>query len=170
MTAENPITPSCCGDDVNGAAKPFTPVQLRAWPPNIDPPLHPYSGPSFGSKLWGQPLEPSPSPRLGVARPLSKRGRLCYMRAFITPSRLFPGSSAVEQPAVNRLVAGSNPARGAKLNKHLVFYVRGRRPIWTAAGQQKRPPISEGPRQCFEEAQAEKRAGEAARGFGTLCG
>jgi hypothetical protein len=24
-----------------------------------------------------------------------------------------PGSSAVEQPAVNRLVAGSNPARGA---------------------------------------------------------
>ena len=25
----------------------------------------------------------------------------------------FPGSSAVEQPAVNRLVAGSNPARGA---------------------------------------------------------
>jgi hypothetical protein len=30
---------------------------------------------------------------------------------------LFPGSSAVEQPAVNRLVAGSNPARGAnKIN------------------------------------------------------
>ena len=29
---------------------------------------------------------------------------------------LFPGSSAVEQPAVNRLVAGSNPARGATYN------------------------------------------------------
>src|SRR5262245_10086220 len=29
-------------------------------------------------------------------------------------ARVFPGSSAVEQPAVNRLVAGSNPARGAK--------------------------------------------------------
>ena len=28
---------------------------------------------------------------------------------------IFPGSSAVEQPAVNRLVAGSNPARGAIL-------------------------------------------------------
>jgi hypothetical protein len=28
---------------------------------------------------------------------------------------LFRGSSAVEQPAVNRLVAGSNPARGAKI-------------------------------------------------------
>ena len=26
---------------------------------------------------------------------------------------VFPGSSVVEQPAVNRLVAGSNPARGA---------------------------------------------------------
>jgi hypothetical protein len=32
---------------------------------------------------------------------------------------LFPGSSAVEQPAVNRLVAGSNPARGANKIKHL---------------------------------------------------
>jgi hypothetical protein len=40
-----------------------------------------------------------------VALRLSKRDRA---------SRLFPGSSAVEQPAVNRLVAGSNPARGAK--------------------------------------------------------
>jgi hypothetical protein len=30
-----------------------------------------------------------------------------------------PGSSAVEQPAVNRLVAGSNPARGAKKIKVL---------------------------------------------------
>jgi hypothetical protein len=30
-------------------------------------------------------------------------------------ARVFPGSSAVEQPAVNRLVAGSNPARGATL-------------------------------------------------------
>jgi hypothetical protein len=28
-------------------------------------------------------------------------------------ARVVPGSSAVEQPAVNRLVAGSNPARGA---------------------------------------------------------
>jgi hypothetical protein len=32
---------------------------------------------------------------------------------------VFPGSSAVEQPAVNRLVAGSNPARGAKQIKYL---------------------------------------------------
>src|SRR5262245_17224417 len=33
-----------------------------------------------------------------------------------------PGSSAVEQPAVNRLVAGSNPARGAKLIRDLVEF------------------------------------------------
>ena len=44
---------------------------------------------------------------------LSMPDRLCYMRS--DASRLFPGSSAVEQPAVNRLVAGSNPARGATL-------------------------------------------------------
>jgi hypothetical protein len=35
---------------------------------------------------------------------------------------LFPGSSAVEQPAVNRLVAGSNPARGAKQHQELSPY------------------------------------------------
>lgn len=62
--------------------------------------------PTFARKAKSQP-------RPAGSRRLSKRDRLCYMRAFIAPSRLFPGSSAVEQPAVNRLVAGSNPARGA---------------------------------------------------------
>ena len=57
---------------------------------------------------------------LGAARApprasLSKPAKLCYMRSHLhEPPPLFPGSSAVEQPAVNRLVAGSNPARGAK--------------------------------------------------------
>ena len=37
---------------------------------------------------------------------------LLYAVKF-TRAYAFPGSSAVEQPAVNRLVAGSNPARGA---------------------------------------------------------
>ena len=32
------------------------------------------------------------------------------------------GSSAVEQPAVNRLVAGSNPARGAILFRALALF------------------------------------------------
>ena len=39
--------------------------------------------------------------------------------------RKFPGSSAVEQPAVNRLVAGSNPARGAnKINSLILLSCR----------------------------------------------
>ena len=43
---------------------------------------------------------------LGKVRPL------CYTQGrSLAP---IPGSSVVEQPAVNRLVAGSNPARGAK--------------------------------------------------------
>ena len=33
--------------------------------------------------------------------------------AALDTARLFRGSSAVEQPAVNRLVVGSNPTRGA---------------------------------------------------------
>ena len=42
----------------------------------------------------------------------AKRDSLCYRRRSCL-SPMFPGSSVVEQPAVNRLVAGSNPARGA---------------------------------------------------------
>src|SRR5690242_16216459 len=46
---------------------------------------------------------------------LCKRRGLCYR---LPPCegcfRLFPGSSAVEHSTVNRMVAGSNPARGAK--------------------------------------------------------
>ncbi len=38
----------------------------------------------------------------------------CDLRYYATP--LFLGSSVVEQAAVNRLVAGSNPARGATLD------------------------------------------------------
>ncbi len=33
---------------------------------------------------------------------------------------IFPGSSAVERPAVNRLVAGSIPARGALKNNPIL--------------------------------------------------
>ena len=40
--------------------------------------------------------------------------------------RLFLGSSAVEHSTVNRMVAGSNPARGAKQNQmlNLIFQRR----------------------------------------------
>jgi hypothetical protein len=59
------------------------------------------------------------SVRVGVAAEsrdllLCKRKRLCYTlpaREYLC--RSFLGSSAVEHPTVNRMVAGSNPARGA---------------------------------------------------------
>jgi hypothetical protein len=45
---------------------------------------------------------------------LCKPERLCYtLRPANTQLRLFLGSSAVEHSTVNRMVAGSNPARGA---------------------------------------------------------
>jgi hypothetical protein len=39
---------------------------------------------------------------------------LLYAPGSRTRFRLILGSSAVEHPTVNRMVAGSNPARGAK--------------------------------------------------------
>src|SRR5437773_6047879 len=46
--------------------------------------------------------------------PLQRRKPLLYAHAFANHVRLFLGSSAVEHSTVNRMVAGSNPARGAK--------------------------------------------------------
>jgi hypothetical protein len=52
--------------------------------------------------------------------PLCKPQGLCYTQPGAKHCcALFLGSSVVEQPAVNRLVAGSNPARGAKHLNHL---------------------------------------------------
>ena len=51
---------------------------------------------------------------------LCKARRLCYTLPVANPRfRLFLGSSAVEHSTVNRMVAGSNPARGAKQTNHL---------------------------------------------------
>ena len=44
--------------------------------------------------------------------------RYSFVIARCRSTGVFPGSSVVEQPAVNRLVAGSNPARGAKNFSH----------------------------------------------------
>jgi hypothetical protein len=52
---------------------------------------------------------------------LCKAVGLCY-EAPCRSTGLFPGSSVVEQPAVNRLVAGSNPARGAKPDQSLISF------------------------------------------------
>ena len=43
----------------------------------------------------------------------AKHKFICYSPAASHKWASFPGSSVVEPPAVNRLVAGSNPARGA---------------------------------------------------------
>jgi hypothetical protein len=54
-----------------------------------------------------------------VQHALQRPGGFVICR-YITACRAsFPGSSVVEQPAVNRLVAGSNPARGANVFRHL---------------------------------------------------
>src|SRR5262249_22645898 len=42
----------------------------------------------------------------------ASRDAICYSRIH-APDALFRGSSVVEQPAVNRLVVGPNPTRGA---------------------------------------------------------
>jgi hypothetical protein len=60
---------------------------------------------------------------------LQSRAALLYASRTLLLA-LFLGSSVVEQPAVNRLVAGSNPARGAKLyavDAGHVGYVSSRR-------------------------------------------
>jgi hypothetical protein len=59
---------------------------------------------------------------------------LCYSAAIAEAPAVFPGSSVVEQPAVNRLVAGSNPARGANsaisrrklIKERLLMLINGR--------------------------------------------
>ena len=54
---------------------------------------------------------------------LCKPGRLCYtLPAREHLFRLFLGSSAVEHSTVNRMVAGSNPARGAIEIKQLAGF------------------------------------------------
>src|ERR1700733_4624320 len=52
--------------------------------------------------------------RIGPFPALQALEALLYAARCEDCFALFPGSSVVEQPAVNRLVAGSNPARGAK--------------------------------------------------------
>src|SRR5580692_381129 len=54
------------------------------------------------------------TPPAGLFRPLQGPEALLYAAASEPSVRLFLGSSAVEHSTVNRMVAGSNPARGAK--------------------------------------------------------
>ena len=58
------------------SAKPFTPVQFRAWPPILRA--------SFATVLSAN------GSRIGAARRLSKRDRLCYMRASVARAGFSP--------------------------------------------------------------------------------
>ncbi len=69
-------------------------------------------------------------------RPLHPGARMTYMR------RAIRGSSVVEQPAVNRLVVGSNPTRGAisfrtlrKPQQNQQIGSKRRDPCWTRVGR-----------------------------------
>ena len=82
-----------------------------------------------------------PSPIPGAERPISSFASpeaLLYAAASRTLwFRLFLGSSAVEHSTVNRMVAGSNPARGA--NTHFPG-LRWSRPVAAIACPAARPP------------------------------
>ena len=106
------------------SAKPGTPVQFRPWPP-----LLAFSASAGRPALSRTDFPPKHWRRLGGFL-RGRRGRaslckaegLCY-RPDLPSAGVFPGSSVVEQPAVNRLVAGSNPARGANnFNVLIVSY------------------------------------------------
>jgi hypothetical protein len=56
----------------------------------------------------------------GAFGPLQRVEALLYAPPFANHVRLFLGSSAVEHSTVNRMVAGSNPARGANEFNHLL--------------------------------------------------
>jgi hypothetical protein len=79
------------------------------------------------------------TPRAPAAWRFAFHGPFVIARTSHPLIAMFPGSSVVEQPAVNRLVAGSNPARGAKQNQRL----RGgngktktsKRPVWQRCWQ-----------------------------------
>ena len=60
-------------------------------------------------------FDPVPGIAHGADFALCKRRRLCYTLPLANMCRTFLGSSAVEHSTVNRMVAGSNPARGAKI-------------------------------------------------------
>ena len=109
------------------SAKPFTPVQFRAWPPTCGCRKRRSCGAARSGRRFPCAARFQSRHRFVIGRRLRKR-------------RLFPGSSVVEQPAVNRLVAGSNPARGAK-SQFLPNWGRSR-PQLARRWRSPNPPIS----------------------------
>ena len=98
---------------IPGVASSFRCRAVSAW--------RPFPGRPLRHRAEGRPGEAAGHPGTGklALSALLKPVRLCYSNELAASAAVFPGSSAVEQPAVNRLVAGSNPARGAKQNQIL---------------------------------------------------
>jgi hypothetical protein len=79
----------------------------------------PHSGPTAANRCGTSAFQPGLTLRRTSLFPaLQASEALLYAARCEDCFALFPGSSVVEQPAVNRLVAGSNPARGANAFKH----------------------------------------------------
>jgi hypothetical protein len=83
-------------------------------------------GTEFAAKRTKAPLSPAGTPRAPFKRcenhpiwSFASLGGFVIRSAQRTQLRLFLGSSVVEHSTVNRMVAGSNPARGAKQIKRL---------------------------------------------------
>ena len=81
-------------------------------------------------------------------------GRLCYTLPLANDRfALFLGSSAVEHSTVNRMVAGSNPARGAKQFSRLAWNFNSPRkcaaPAASASESGRSVPTGNAPRQRF---------------------
>src|SRR5262245_40287444 len=86
-------------------AKAWTSVRFRPRPPILGEIL-----PS--GRIDSGPLAPCAKQKFALD-PWRPSRRLVRRHPEPLDVRLFRGSSAVEQPAVNRLVVGSNPTRGA---------------------------------------------------------
>jgi hypothetical protein len=101
------------------AARSITPVYDGIARARFQLPL-PQGPKNATNRCSGRLSGPASSQRTAGDLVLCKPERLCYTLPAREPLfRLFLGSSAVEHSTVNRMVAGSNPARGASRG----FYV-----------------------------------------------
>src|SRR5882724_12604862 len=107
--------------DVTGARRPATsrfPQRCRKGP--IGPPK--ITGKSLPDRGFPSPTEACADRVISAYASARRFVIRCPAREHLC--RLFLGSSAVEHSTVNRMVAGSNPARGASKFKHLVDFRR----------------------------------------------
>ncbi len=110
------IRPAVAGPTADGAAIQATARRSARTHERAGRPADPVPSLLYRARAGHlRPALPSPGKKC-ICRLASRKG-VCYRHR--TSRALFPGSSVVEQPAVNRLVAGSNPARGANFSNDL---------------------------------------------------